>query len=188
MTALILLSEFQKTEVETWKPIEGFSGYDISSLGRVRTYWTHPKNSGMGRNWMLGTTPVIKQITGGVATNGYSKVELRRNGKAFHLRVHRLVAKAFIANPENHPEVGHKNAVRHDCRAANLEWTTRRDNMIHSHLYSNLASHKVDVEAVKVIRTTPRTPGSGRVLSERYNVSASTISEIRSGKRRKFIK
>ncbi len=187
MTALILLSKFCETEIELWRPVVGFPGYDVSSLGRIRTYWIHLKGKRVGRHWTIGTLPIIKRQSSSLATNGYAKIELRRDGKAFHLRVHRLVAKAFVVNPQNYIEVGHKNAVRNDCRAANLEWTTRQDNVARSHLYSNLKSHKIDADGVRAIRAIPKSPGIVRVLSERYGVSQSTISEIRTGKRRWYI-
>lgn len=63
--------------------------------------------------------------------SGYLRVGLRNtkhDQQRAHFLVHRLVAEAFVPNPKGKPEVHHKNAVRHDNRAENLEWATREEN------------------------------------------------------------
>lgn len=60
---------------------------------------------------------------------GYENIKLCKNNKTKHFLVHRLVAEAFIPNPDNLPEVNHKNKDRQDNRVANLEWCTRLDNL-----------------------------------------------------------
>ena len=65
---------------------------------------------------------------------GYLRVCLRINGKSKWCRVSRLVAEAFIPNPENKPEVDHINRNRADNRAENLKWVTRLENMNNSDL------------------------------------------------------
>ena len=104
---------------EIWKPIECTDGkYEVSNTGKVRSlnYLGH------------GKTQELKPWNNG----GYRRVNLHIAGKKTNLLLHRLVAEAFIPNPDNKPEVNHKDGDKRNNAADNLEWSTRKENLDHA--------------------------------------------------------
>lgn len=74
-----------------------------------------------------------KVLKPNISTKGYLMVKIYLdNGKKFNASVHRLVAEAFIPNPENKPEVNHKDGNKHNIHVSNLEWVTGSENIIHA--------------------------------------------------------
>ncbi|WP_430787177.1 HNH endonuclease signature motif containing protein [Virgibacillus flavescens] len=100
-------------ESEEWKQIKIYPNYFVSKLGEIFS----PK-----------TNKVIKQ---GINTGGYRTVNISVDGNGTRLLVHRLVAEAFISNPENKPVVNHIDCNRSNASVDNLEWVTHRENSIH---------------------------------------------------------
>ena len=100
--------------MEKWLKVKGYEErYEISDMGRIRRL----SDGGLMR-------PAINQ-------NGYQHVVLSKNGKTKDFRVHRLVATHFIENKAGKRDVNHKNGIKTDNRAANLEWLTHSENELH---------------------------------------------------------
>lgn len=106
--------------VEDKIEIQGYEGlYSVTSDGRV---WSHPK----GTNAKNGGWMSLDN------SGRYPMVSLMKDGKKKRHLVHRLVAQAYVSNPDNLPQVNHINGNRTDNRADNLEWVTASDNRIHA--------------------------------------------------------
>lgn len=103
-----------KLRNEVWKDIPEYSGYQISSLGNVR--------SNKYGDWRL-----LKPALDGA---GYLIVYLRKDKKSIRFHVHRLVAQVFVDG--NGSDVNHKNGTKADNRANNLEWCSRSENVKHA--------------------------------------------------------
>ena len=108
--------------MENWKPVGGFEGlYEISDQARVRSLHN-------GRKFKAGhiMSPKLGQW-------GYFYVNLYENGKfSKTLKIHRMVAAAFVPNPENKPDVNHKDGNKQNNLPDNLEWVTESENVIHA--------------------------------------------------------
>lgn len=105
------------------KAIVDYDGYFISDEGKVFC------NLGKG-NRRLGKTTELYEIKPRLAKNGYTRVYCRQTSteKRKDLYIHRLVAEYFIPNPNNKKYINHKNCIRTDNRATNLEWYTSKEN------------------------------------------------------------
>lgn len=113
---------------EVWKDIPGYEGlYQVSNLGIVKSYDRIVKHNKGGTAKRNGT--VLKQSTN---IWGYNMVTLCKDKIQTGKSVHRLIAISFIHNPENKPQVNHKNGVKTDNRIENLEWVDAFENMAHA--------------------------------------------------------
>lgn len=113
---------------EIWKPVVGFEGrYEVSDQGRVRSIgrWTVLKGNG-GSYYKRFRKGVV--LTPQKHTCGYACLRIGCASKT----IHRLVAKAFVPNPEGKLFVNHKNGDKKDNRACNLEWVTCQENADHA--------------------------------------------------------
>lgn len=116
---------------EIWRKLEIHPSYSVSNAGRIR-------------NDVTG-----KVLRGTVnKDDGYVSITFR-NVKGRH-SLHRLIAKSFIANPENKPEVNHKNGIKTDNRVDNLEWVTAEENREHAF---NVLGFSTKAKPIKCVET-----------------------------------
>lgn len=141
---------------EEWRDIEGYNGaYRVSNYGRV---------------WSVSRAVRVGGKTGSVITKdlilstkedqkGYERVYLNTmNGKTKFVPIHRLVAKAFIDNPLNKPQVNHIDGNKKNNRVDNLEWCTNGENQIHAYrLGLNHRSDSAGRQKVQVVKVDPTT-------------------------------
>lgn len=139
------------------KSIDGFSNYIVTSEGHVVN-----ENTG-------------KCLKPRIVTGGYLGVTLSKGGKSYHKRLHRLIAEAFVPNPDGKPEVNHIDGDKQNNRADNLEWCTKSENMNHAYRTGlQKTAHKGKVKSVVCLN-------DGKVFntiseaSEHYGISKSQI-------------
>lgn len=172
----------KQSVAEEWRPCPDYEGiYSVSNIGRVRR--DAPGN---------GTRPgrILKPVRLPIR---YLQVGLCVDGVSVLHYVHRLVALAFIPNPENKPFVNHINGVRDDARAENLEWSTRVENAQHA-VANGLLARGEKIWTAKL--TEGDIPEIRRLLSEGmtrqavadiYGVTPSMISKIGLGQSWKHV-
>ena len=172
-----------------WKPIKGYEGsYEVSDMGDVVGLDRFVNN---GKRIIHRKGKVMTKIT---HRKGYEKVPLSKieNGKtkqkAFF--VHRLVAIAFIDNPENKEQINHKDGNKVNNCVENLEWVTNSENMKHAkinnlNLKARGESHgmsKLNSLKVAEIKNRLKSKELNKDIANIYGVHTSTVSDIKRGK------
>jgi len=161
------------------------------------TYFALPCGSIKTYNWRnSGKEAYLKPATDG---NGYLRVGLQIKGVLETRKVHRLIAQAFIPNPDNKPEINHKDFNKKNNCVSNLEWCTRAENMAHAAKGGQLSKKEQGYKFInKVIKKGSEIGTSvlkerevleirskfkpriytRQMLAEEYGVKASTIKDI----------
>lgn len=111
---------------EIWVNIPNYDGYQVSNLGRLKSL---EKKIWNGHQYIIRKEKILK---GRINTKGYIKYALYQNKKPKNLSIHRLVAEAFIPNPDNLPQINHIDGNKQNNCVDNLEWCTNGENQQHA--------------------------------------------------------
>ena len=155
--------------MEIWKKIEDYGGlYEVSNKGNVRDLKDHIK-------------PMYKN------NKGYLLLSLNYKGKTHHPTIHRLVAKAFIPNPNNFEQINHKNCNKSDNCADNLEWCNQRynyDEGMKTFQYSKNEEHyfaKLKNSDIPMIYNLYKLGFTRVTVSRIFNINPSSLEAIEKG-------
>lgn len=160
--------------LEIWKEIDGTDGrYFVSSHGRIKSLARGPE----------------KILLGNIEFWGYARVCILINGERKSPKIHRLVALAFVPNPDNKPDINHINGIKTDNRPENLEWVTPAENNLHafrSGLNTNAGQKHsrsliTDVDALS-IKGRLRDGAKPREIAKDYGLSIWMIYAIKQGR------
>jgi hypothetical protein len=163
---------------EIWKDIKGYEGlYQVSNLGNVKSLSYRNHTSFSERELILKPW----------CLKGYKGISLTRNNKPRRRLLHRLVAQAFIPNPENKPEVNHKDFDHGNNYVENLEWMTPKENVRHAieggrmdnrgEKHGNSKLSEAQVLRIRLIKEIdPKI--THQTVADMFNVSQSHIKDL----------
>jgi hypothetical protein len=157
-----------------WKVIEGFPGYMVSNTGKVKSFKLYSN----GR--------LLKPCVG---KSGYPMVKLSNGEQIKTCDVHRLVAYAFLPNPDNLEEVNHIDGNKKNANVKNLEWVSKSENCRHRNMIHPEMSKgernpnsKLNKQAVKKIYKHAWDGKKLTELAEKYGINTNQVSAIKNGR------
>ena len=182
-------------EGEIWKDIEGYEGlYQVSNMGRVKSLKRKVNANIINNVSRTVRSRILKQS---INCDGYLRIALHREMTSKNFPVHRLVAKAFIPNPNNKPTIDHINTVRTDNRVCNLRWATPKEQFSENEISRERIKEvnrligkrtiKFAIEASKKrVRclTTSEEFNSIREAAKKYKIQFKNITACCRGKRK----
>lgn len=162
--------------------IPGYGGLYAASIGG--SIWSHPKKAG-------GSFRKGRWLNGKLTHHGYKSITLCRNNQQKTYFIHRIIAMLYIDNPNNYPQVNHKNSIRTDNRIENLEWCTQSMNNQHAFDHGNKSptigescgTSKLTEKNIIEIRDMLSRKIPQSKIAIKYGVKQSTISKINTGLR-----
>ena len=161
--------------MEIWKDIPGYENlYQVSNLGNIRRILF------INNKIQKKKITIIKK-----QTNKRNRIQasLYKNGKRKNLLVHRLVAMAFLDNPNNYPEVNHIDGNSLNNNVDNLEWCTKKYNM--QHAYDNNLNHFKEHNkktSKSIIRNDGKKYDNSYAAAKELNVSVFSIRDVLKGR------
>ena len=164
--------------IEEWKNIPEFEGYQISNIGRVRSI---DRFSGNRKGIIKG-----KELVQTSNKRRYLEVRLFKNNKSTAKVIHRLVANAFIPNPESKPQVNHIDGNKLNNRVDNLEWMSNSENQKHAYSLGlqpsrageNNSKAKLTDKDVTLLKELYNSGKSVVEVSKSTNINLSLIRQI----------
>lgn len=161
--------------MENWVKIHE-KGYYASDLGRIKS-------------------PRGKILRPYKDSKGYLRIDLPNK----RVKVHRIIASHFMQNPDNLPQVNHKDTDKTNNAASNLEWCTNAENMAHAVKNGALANRKIrggnngmailtESDAMEILKLFKPRIFTRKMLAKEFNVSEATIKDVVIGRRWKHVK
>lgn len=172
--------------MEIWNKIVGYEGvYEVSNFGSVKSLERVVQNSTTASGFMKVKGMLINSRMG----KDYINITLTRFGKKNTFNIHRLVAIAFLENPENLPFVNHKDGNKLNNLLDNLEWSTEKENTRHAYstglIPSGSSSHyaKLDERSVaEIIFINKTTKLTYSLIGKLFGVCPESVSNMCRGK------